>query len=444
MKKLILSVGLLMATFAGRAQMEPSAIIEKVIVEKFHVATATDEANGGPKAGSVTWRIYLDMIPDARFLFITGDRPEVERTLKFSTTTSFYNHANGDVLPNFSYADAIAGTVGYDSYLTAGAATSDNYFGVPKTISADGYALNTGSAFNTPAISPGVDFTPNFKNTSGTTFESAAVSVGPDLGQEGYDPTGQNILLLGQFTTDGEFCFNISTGVEDKDKHYELVIFGENYVYDGTEFFFDSLKQCAMDTPNDNVLPVATLTEPLSTATVCKDSILTISATATDADGTVKKVEFFANNVSIGVDSIAPYSLSYTPLATVSLALKVVATDNLDGMSKDSSIAHVTVDVTDCTITGISSLTASSPVVNLYPNPATYGKEVKIEIASLSGKQVTVDVTDLLGRALVSKKVSVVNNTAVTSLNGSDLSKGTYLVVIRTEANVITKKLIID
>lgn len=529
-----------MVAFAGRAQQPVSTIIEKVIVEPFHIATSGDEANGGPKAGSVTWRIYLDLIPDAEFLFITGDKADVNRTLKFSTTTTFFNHANGDVQPNVSKANAIAGTIGFDTYLTAGAATNDNYFGVPKTIDPSGYVLNTGAAFNPSSISPGVDFTPNFKNTPGVTYESTAVTFGPDLGQKGYDPSGQNILLIGQFTTDGEFCFNMSAGVRNKNGDFEFVMYSDDVIADGTEFVLTDLKQCPKIIPNDNKLPVATLTAPLASDKVCKDSTLTIKANATDADGTVKKVEFFANNVSIGADTTSPFEITYKPLTLGPLNLKVVATDNMGAMSKDSSIAHVTVNVTDCgstnkiptvtvatlpvdsvcvgkvleisaiaadldgtvtqveffvngnsvgadmnppyaatftpnavgpvevkavakdnlgalsipstkvvyakncTITVISSVTPASILATIYPNPATYGNEIKVEIANVSGKTISVEVTDLLGRNVYSKQVAVTNNTASTSVNASDLSKGTYLAVIRTQENVMTKKLVIE
>jgi hypothetical protein len=439
MKKIILSAGLLLSFFAVKAQ---TPIIEKVIVEQFHIATANDEANGGPKAGSVTWRIFLDLIPNAEFSFITGDQPDVNRTLKFSTTTKFFNHANGDIFPNFSKANAVAGTIGLDTYLAAGAATNDNYFGVPKTISPDGYILNTGAAFNPPATSPGIDLSSNFKNTPGNSYESSAVSVGPDVPQKGYDPAGQNILLIGQFTTDGEFCFNINVGGRDAGGVPQLLIYSTDVAYDLTEVVIPELMGCPKVTPNTNLLPIATLTAPTPTALVCKDSILTVTATATDADGSVKKVEFFANNVSIGVDTVSPYSVTYKPLAIGNLDLKVIATDDKGGMSKDTAIAKVTVDVKNCIPTGINKIEQAQAAI--FPNPVTAGSDIKIQLSNLAGSNVAVSLMDVLGRSILTTQLPVTNGTVDSTLSISDLSTGTYIVLIKTAKEVISKKLILE
>ncbi|HET6224700.1 MAG TPA: Ig-like domain-containing protein, partial [Bacteroidia bacterium] len=312
------------------------------------------------------------------------------------------------------------------------------------TISPDGYILNTGAAFNAPAVSPGVDLAPYFKNTAGDSYESSAVSVGPDVPQKGYDPAGQNILLIGQFTTDGDFCFNLNVGARDKDGNPQLLIYSNDVVYDATEVIVPELTGCPKVIVDSNKLPMAMLTAPLSTAKVCKDSMLTVTATATDADGMVKKVEFFANNVSIGADTTAPYSITYKPLTVGNLDLKVVATDDKGGMSKDTATSKVTVDVKDCTITGIATLDASSSVVNMYPNPTTVGSEVKIEMSNLFSNNATITIVDILGREHFNKQVAVSNNAASMNLNVSDLSTGTYIVLIKTQTEVIAKKLVIE
>ncbi|MCV5277493.1 Ig-like domain-containing protein, partial [Escherichia coli] len=52
-----------------------------------------------------------------------------------------------------------------------------------------------------------------------------------------------------------------------------------------------------------------------------------ITANASDADGTVTQVEFFANNTSLGVTTQAPYSVTWNATLIGANQLKAVATD---------------------------------------------------------------------------------------------------------------------
>ena len=62
----------------------------------------------------------------------------------------------------------------------------------------------------------------------------------------------------------------------------------------------------------NNIPPTATLTSPAAGSLFTAPAVVAISANASDADGTVTQVEFFVNNVSIGVDNTAPYSINWT------------------------------------------------------------------------------------------------------------------------------------
>jgi hypothetical protein len=83
----------------------------------------------------------------------------------------------------------------------------------------------------------------------------------------------------------------------------------------------------------------ASISSPANGATVTPS--FTINATASLPSG-VASVEFFTNNVSIGIDTDAPYSLPVVGAADGSLALKVVA-HAVAGPSVASSVVTVTV-----------------------------------------------------------------------------------------------------
>ncbi len=87
-----------------------------------------------------------------------------------------------------------------------------------------------------------------------------------------------------------------------------------------------------------NSAPTVALTAPASGATVVSGSTVTFTATATDSDGGIAKVEFFQGSTLIGTASTSPYSFSWTsvPVGTYSLTAK--ATDYLGAVTTSASV----------------------------------------------------------------------------------------------------------
>jgi hypothetical protein len=90
------------------------------------------------------------------------------------------------------------------------------------------------------------------------------------------------------------------------------------------------------------VRPAVTLTSPISGLKVNAPGSATVSADASDADGTIARVEFFDYGTKIGEDPFPPYSLTVYNLLPGPHALKARAIDNA-GARTDSSISYVTV-----------------------------------------------------------------------------------------------------
>ncbi len=92
-----------------------------------------------------------------------------------------------------------------------------------------------------------------------------------------------------------------------------------------------------------NLAPSVTLTAPADNQSITGPTDVTVSATATDSDGTVVKVEFFQNGLRIGEDSAAPFSLVWTNVLEGNYVLTAVATDDQQG-SRTSEPVHLTVN----------------------------------------------------------------------------------------------------
>ncbi len=87
----------------------------------------------------------------------------------------------------------------------------------------------------------------------------------------------------------------------------------------------------------NNIPPSVTITSPLPSAAFTAPQVVTITANASDADGTVTQVEFFVNNVSIGVVTSAPYTYTWTSVIG-NAAITVKATDNKGAITTSSAL----------------------------------------------------------------------------------------------------------
>ena len=95
-----------------------------------------------------------------------------------------------------------------------------------------------------------------------------------------------------------------------------------------------------------NVPPTATLTAPASGATLVAGVATTMTATASDPDGSVSKVEFYDGGTKLGEDATSPYTLSWTPSTTMTgtRSLTARAIDNL-GAAGSSAAVSMTVNL---------------------------------------------------------------------------------------------------
>ena len=88
--------------------------------------------------------------------------------------------------------------------------------------------------------------------------------------------------------------------------------------------------------------PSVSMTAPVANAKFSVPATITISASATDPDGTVAKVDFFQGTTLIGTRTAAPYTVTWSDMAAGSYSLTARATDNA-GATKTSSPVAVTV-----------------------------------------------------------------------------------------------------
>jgi hypothetical protein len=92
----------------------------------------------------------------------------------------------------------------------------------------------------------------------------------------------------------------------------------------------------------NNALPVVAITSPANNSSFTAPAVIAINADASDANGTVSKVEFYNGSAFLGSDQTAPYSYSWTNVAAGIYNITARATDN-SGAVTTSSIIKITV-----------------------------------------------------------------------------------------------------
>jgi hypothetical protein len=132
-----------------------------------------------------------------------------------------------------------------------------------------------------------------------------------------------------------------------------------------------------------NAPPVCNLVSPVSGASFTAPAGITISADASDADGVVTKVEFYANSAKIGEDATSPYSFSWTNVAAGAYSLTAVAIDN-DAGAATSAPVSVTVNEPQPPVSIQQRIAIGTDDVEEYANGTMVRNHATLELVYLS------------------------------------------------------------
>ncbi|WP_221420230.1 Ig-like domain-containing protein [Fulvivirga sp. M361] len=114
---------------------------------------------------------------------------------------------------------------------------------------------------------------------------------------------------------------------------------------------------------NNNISPTASITSPAAGSTFDQGTTISITANASDDDGSVSQVEFFASDASIGVDTSDPYSIAWSGAPVGTSSLTAVATDN-EGATGTSTSISITVETVSTG--GCNGIPAYEPFPAIY------------------------------------------------------------------------------
>lgn len=168
-----------------------------------------------------------------------------------------------------------------------------------------------------------------------------------------------------------------------------------------------------------NQLPSVSITNPSGGTTFSAPASVTISASASDPDGTIVGVDFYVGSQLMGTDTTSPYSASWTNVAAGTYSLTARARDNSGG-TRTSSAVSVTVNGTTSRLTRVVFVPSADHATNV----TSY--TVAIYRASDATTASPVATRSLGKPAPVSGEISVDISTLI-----DPLSAGTYYAVVR-------------
>ena len=139
-----------------------------------------------------------------------------------------------------------------------------------------------------------------------------------------------------------------------------------------------------------NQSPACSIKSPANGATFTALDNITIDADATDADGSISKVEFYQGTTKLGEDLTSPYSFSWNSVTAGSYNLTVKAIDNR-GAVKTSPEVSITVT----NIVGVDFIITDSFKMKTYPNPFT--DRISFELEFNKNTNISLDIFNLIG-----------------------------------------------
>jgi hypothetical protein len=173
-----------------------------------------------------------------------------------------------------------------------------------------------------------------------------------------------------------------------------------------------------------NQSPIVNITSPSNNASFNAPASISVTASASDADGTISKVEFFNGTTLIGSATQSPYTISWSNVAAGTYSLTAKATDN-GGASTVSAPISVTVKAIVVNQAPTVSITSPS-------NNASYNAPASISFtASANDADGTISKVEFLNG---STSIGSVTKSPY-SVTWSNVAAGTYTITAKATDN---------
>lgn len=433
--------------------------MQGVIVERYYVADSDDAADTdggtGLTAGSMTYRVFVDLKPGYKLLTVGGFE---NHPITMGTSTTFFNNDDrGEAWGvNINDIHLDKNTVGIDSWLTIGGA-SDAHWGVLKSEDTDGSIVggvnNDGGSNGVPEgllanESPlaGIPLTEADGLKAGAVPTINAVGTAPDLFESGgansYSnsnyawavlggieaPDTTNHILIGQFTTDGilSLCLNFFVKIPDS------LVCDDPACHDFMIFYANLLPS---DTAGGSIANDNIFTHP----TLCFDSSMlpadcegVVGGTALpgtpcdDGNGDTSNDTYASDCACLGEDCEGVMGGSALPGTACDDGNPNTSSDTWQpGCVCEGSVGIVEQGLTSVTVT---------------PNPTSGVLRLQVELGS--AQRLSYTVVDLLGATVAGDSFGARSRGLSETIDLSALPQGLYFLHVRAGVEEVVERVV--
>lgn len=183
-------------------------------------------------------------------------------------------------------------------------------------------------------------------SVTSTTWSETAITWNNKPGRGGTPLTGSTVTVNNtNFTT---YDLDITAHVRnEKNAGNDLISLALHNPTASTVFVTLNSREAAANrpqlivttSPSPNTAPTVSLTSPSGATPFTSPATITVGASATDSDGTISKVDFYAGTNLIGTATAAPYQITWGPVSEGNYSLTAVATDNSSATTVSSPVA---------------------------------------------------------------------------------------------------------
>ncbi|HEX6088162.1 MAG TPA: Ig-like domain-containing protein [Thermoanaerobaculia bacterium] len=254
--------------------------------------------------------------------------------------------------------------VGYDALCSSTPCGFPNSFFSTFTLTALLNGMETGSSFAFDASTGGASFTPStplpqgvntFSAQARDSFGRLSETVSSSFTVDTIAPSFVNVTPASG-TVVSEPSLSIAGSVDDETASVTLdgqTTQGQSFSFpvtltEGSNSFTLTATDPAGNTASKpltyvyekpNVPPSVAISSPVSGTTFTAPASFTVTAAASDSDGSIVRVDFFTNGVAAGSDGVAPFSADLVNLGAGSYTLTAQATDNRGGVTTSAPVS---------------------------------------------------------------------------------------------------------
>lgn len=176
-----------------------------------------------------------------------------------------------------------------------------------------------------------------------------------------------------------------------------------------------------------NQLPTITISPPRNNSTLTTPATITLTAIATDPDGSIARVEYYLGQEKVAESYTAPWSCSLDFAREGNFDITAIAYDNLNGFSKSTPVR-------------ISVLFQKDypDLINIYPNPNQGNFTFDVNLQSEGDKQLSVTIFNLSGRTVYKRIIADDERNA--QIDISDTQAGNYILAISDGISILSTK----